>query len=111
MLLLLFSIAANYAFGLLIEKKKKAAYPHLFLVLGLIFNLGLIGFFKYGNFIAANINFFLIRPGISSINLEQIHLPLGISFFTFQAMSYSLKKIIPDRLHMILMKIKKHDIF
>jgi alginate O-acetyltransferase complex protein AlgI len=84
------SIVANYFFGLWIEKTKKqneniSRYP---LFIAIIFNIILLISFKYANFITDNINIFLEIFQINSINLNPIHLPLGISFFTFQAISY-----------------------
>ena len=75
----------NWLFGLGIhkyddnEKKKK-----LILVLSIICNLSLLGFFKYANFAIDNINA-IFNANINAINIS---LPIGISFFTFQAMSY-----------------------
>lgn len=78
------SILLNFAFALLIDKyrKNKAATKAL-LALTVAVNLGLLSIFKYLNFIIENLNFF-------GANLPQtnIALPIGISFFTFQAMSY-----------------------
>ncbi|MBM9547009.1 MBOAT family protein [Leptospira sp. 201903074] len=83
------SIALNFAFGLLVEFSKRKKFV---LGLGIIANLLLIIYFKYSNFFVSN---FLNRsfPGI--------HLPLGISFFTFQGISYLVdiyrKDIYADR--------------
>src|SRR5260370_40938191 len=56
------------------------------LIVSLAANLGLLGFFKYYNFFAGNIAYLLHRPaGAFSLSLI---LPLGISFHTFQSMSY-----------------------
>ena len=81
--LMLFSILMNWTFGLLIEKS--AAHKKLFLVLDIIGNLGLLGYFKYTNFILDTIRRLL--PS-ASVPVTHIALPIGISFFTFQAMSY-----------------------
>ncbi len=77
--LLLLSIVANYFFGLVIKKNPK---PIIFLAIA--FNLVLLGYFKYANFLIENLN------QIFSLQLEnkKIHLPIGISFFTFHAISY-----------------------
>lgn len=72
--LLLLSILGNYFFGLRIEKSKK------FIVPAVAFNLLLLGYFKYANFLVENLPF--------EITLKKIHLPIGISFFTFHAISY-----------------------
>ena len=83
LVLMLFSILMNWTFGLLIEKS--AAHKKLFLVLDIIGNLGLLGYFKYTNFILDTIRRLL--PS-ASVPVTHIALPIGISFFTFQAMSY-----------------------
>lgn len=81
-IVMIFSIFVNYVCGLLISKyadKKK-----LFLIIDIIFNLALLYVFKYLNFTIYNINqlFGNVVPQTSIV------LPIGISFFTFQAMSY-----------------------
>lgn len=81
--LMLISIVVNFALGLLMENggsiRKKGC-----LITAIIFNLGLLFFFKYFNFFIDIVN------GIfrSSIVVDRIALPIGISFFTFQIMSY-----------------------
>ncbi|PAV31295.1 membrane-bound O-acyltransferase family protein [Virgibacillus profundi] len=83
--LMLFSILINFIAGLLIGKyKRNISLKKLFLTLGIIGNLLILGFFKYANFLINNINSLLN----TSIEMESIPLPIGISFFTFQAMSY-----------------------
>jgi len=80
---ILFSIAINYALGgwLVSNDNGKSKF---FLVLGVAINLGLLGYFKYANFFVDNLN---ILVG-TSWHLEKIVLPLAISFFTFQQISY-----------------------
>ncbi|MGX4598566.1 MBOAT family O-acyltransferase [Faecalimicrobium sp. JNUCC 81] len=83
--LLIISIIANYIFGLKIDKyknndnKKKNT-----LIVAIIFNILFLGVFKYTNFITDNINTIFN----TAINIPIIPLPIGISFYTFQAMSY-----------------------
>ena len=78
--LLLISSLVNYILGRLISKINKK----LFLIIGLIFNFGLLFYFKYFNFFLSNINS-LFK---TNINLFSIVLPLGISFYTFKNASY-----------------------
>ena len=78
--LLLISSLVNYILGRIISKKNKK----LFLIIGLIFNFGLLFYFKYFNFFLSNINS-LFK---TNINLFSIVLPLGISFYTFKNASY-----------------------
>lgn len=81
--LMLLSILINYLFGLFIEGKqgkvKKAA-----LTTAILINLLLLGYFKYFNFIVDNIN----RIFRQDIQIPEIALPIGISFYTFQILSY-----------------------
>jgi len=84
---MLFSTFFDYTNGLLIEKyreNKKAAKAVL--LMSVIINLGILCFFKYGKFIVLNIN------SIAGINLPipDLPLPVGISFYTFQTMSYTI---------------------
>ncbi len=57
-----------------------------FLIISIITNLGLLGYFKYTNFFIDTIN----SSGITSFDTMDIFLPVGISFFTFQSMSYTI---------------------
>lgn len=79
-LLMLFSTFLNYAFALLISKKNKK----VFLISAVIANLVILCIFKYSGFFLTTLN------GIFGISLPvpDIPLPIGISFFTFQALSY-----------------------
>jgi D-alanyl-lipoteichoic acid acyltransferase DltB (MBOAT superfamily) len=85
-LLLLTLTAVDYAAGMLIERWQEPRQKKLLLVLSLTANLGFLGFFKYYNFLA------LMAARIVGIAPEfvvlKIILPLGISFHTFQSMSY-----------------------
>src|SRR5574344_192500 len=86
-LLMLFSCLLNYFVGILLEKYQLDKFKRkLILVLMIIINIGLLGFFKYADFLIETINnIFNI-----SIPLLNLGLPIGISFFTFQAMSYGI---------------------
>jgi alginate O-acetyltransferase complex protein AlgI len=61
-----------------------------FLIISIVFNLGLLSYFKYFNFGLENLNHILSFLGASTISYMNIVLPVGISFFTFQTMSYSI---------------------
>lgn len=78
--LLLISSLVNYILGRIISNKNKK----LFLIIGLIFNFGLLFYFKYFNFFLSNIN----NLFKTNINLYNIVLPLGISYYTFKNASY-----------------------
>ncbi|MDE6845896.1 MAG: MBOAT family protein [Lachnospiraceae bacterium] len=79
-LLMLLSIILNYCFGLLMN----TASRKLFLILDVFCNLAILSYFKYCNFLIDIVNS-VLRTNISD---REIALPIGISFFTFQAMSY-----------------------
>lgn len=76
------SILGNYILGLLVDKYREKG--KFILVLTCIFNLGILFVFKYLNFVIRNINNILEKD----FNTYNIVLPIGISFFTFQALSY-----------------------
>ncbi len=80
--LMLSSIALTYIFGILIDKYKK--HSKLFLVLSIVTSIGLLAYFKYFNFIIENINLWLTHK----IDFIYVALPIGISFYTFQMISY-----------------------
>jgi alginate O-acetyltransferase complex protein AlgI len=81
--LLLGSIFVNYQLGNWIAKSLQLQKKAL-IILGVILNLGLIAYFKYANFFVDSLN----TLGSISIDLQQVILPLAISFFTFQQISY-----------------------
>jgi len=84
LLLLLFSIALNYFGGRIIANSEDLTKRRLYLGVFVAINLVLLGYFKYFAFFLD-----LFTPlGLSSDLAENIYLPLGISFFTFQAISY-----------------------
>ncbi len=83
-LVMLASILANYIFGLLVAGKQEGTGQRVVLTLMVIANLSLLFVFKYLNFTIENLN--IIFRG--AIPQTHIILPIGISFFTFQAMSY-----------------------
>lgn len=90
-LILGFTIVIDYFAGIYIEgaegKKRKA-----FLVISLVANIGVLAVFKYYNFLNENLSFLLHGFGLTnSIPYLSILLPIGLSFHTFQAMSYTIE--------------------
>ena len=83
--LMLFSIAMNYVFGLGLGLSHKRLVQRVLMVLCLLLNMGLLAYFKYFNFLAEILNYVV---GNGRIGLREITLPIGISFYTFQALSY-----------------------
>ncbi len=90
-LILGFTILIDYVAGIYIEKSagKKRKF---FLVLSLVANIGVLAIFKYYNFLNSNLSFFLHNLGYHhSLPNLSILLPVGLSFHTFQAMSYTIE--------------------
>lgn len=88
-LIMLFSAAFDYANGLVIERlrhEKRPGAAKAVMINSVVINLGILGFFKYGNFIIDNLNAALNL----SIDPLDVALPLGISFYTFQTLSYTI---------------------
>jgi len=100
--LLLISILVNYFLGIKITDTKKEINKKRFLWLGLIFNIGILGFFKYFNFFYESfVNFVNLFNGDMEFSPLKILLPLGVSFFTFQMLGYIIdvykEEIEPSR--------------
>ena len=92
LLLLLLSIGVNYALGFVLTQahlSEKEKQGKLLLTVGILFNLGLIGYYKYSNFFIDTLNDALG----TSFYISQIILPLGISFYTFQQISYLIDSL------------------
>ncbi len=96
-LLLIFSSIVDYYIGEALYRSQKDLQRKILLWLSISANLGLLSYFKYTNFFIENINS-LTEAGFRSWN---IFLPIGISFYTFQTMSYSIdmyrRKLEPAR--------------
>lgn len=86
LLLLAAACLVNYAAGLLLEKYRDTKKGTAFLALSLVVNIGMLGAFKYTGFIVENLN---LLPFLD-IPVPKVHMPIGISFFTFQNISYTL---------------------
>ena len=84
--LMLFSTVVDYVNGRLIERcrgSRKAVFP---LIASVVINLGLLGFFKYADFLIETVN----TLAGTAFPLMELGLPIGISFYTFQTMSYTI---------------------
>jgi D-alanyl-lipoteichoic acid acyltransferase DltB (MBOAT superfamily) len=115
LLILIFVTVIDYTCGLLIYKSKGVAGKRFFVLLSIISNLGLLAYFKYTGFIISTINelfgtnlkVYDLLSSVSnsvlgtSFDISYIILPVGISFFTFQSLSYTIdvyrKKMEPVR--------------
>lgn len=85
--IMIFSILLDYSMGQIIEHNRgKKSICHLALAGSLIGNLGVLFFFKYIGFFTTNLNTLLG----TNLPLLELTLPLGISFYTFQTLSYTI---------------------
>mgnify|MGYP004604436119 FL=1 len=84
LIFMLLSIAQGYIFGILIEKYRGRKASKVFLILSVAFSLLLLGYCKYADFLISSFN---AVTGLS-VPLLKIALPIGISFYTFQILSY-----------------------
>ncbi len=82
--ILLLSCFINYMAAIMIDRSNKNSQRKLYLILAIIVDLGLLCYFKYTNFFITNINN-LLGVDIPFLN---VIMPIGISFFTFQTLSY-----------------------
>lgn len=100
--LILFSTIVDYAIGLRLSKQENQQKRKLLLWISIAVNLGFLGVFKYYNFfldnLVASFSFFGVKLGVQSL---KIILPVGISFYTFQTLSYTIdvynRKLSPTK--------------
>lgn len=85
-LLLLGSVLVNYVFGMLIGRSVK--HKKVFLISGLLYDFGALFIFKYTDFFIGNINALTGIFSVKPLPAANLLLPIGISFYTFQAASY-----------------------
>ncbi|MEP7278874.1 MAG: MBOAT family O-acyltransferase [Bacteroidota bacterium] len=91
-LILFFTIAIDYFAGIWIANESGRRRRKLLLLLSIVANVGVLAFFKYFNFLAVNINsLFGFIHVEEEVPLLKILLPIGLSFHTFQAMSYTIE--------------------
>ncbi len=90
-LLMAFSTVSTYAAGVLIEKSKRTLTKKLWVGLSFSVNIAILFFFKYFDFAIDNINALLSAGGFELVNPAfDVILPVGISFYTFQALGYTV---------------------
>lgn len=85
---MLLSITANYIFGLWVHRAHQDSDAKVQIGVAIAFNLLLLVIFKYTNFLVGNLNLVLDRAGLPPVSVGHVHLPIGISFFTFHCISY-----------------------
>jgi D-alanyl-lipoteichoic acid acyltransferase DltB (MBOAT superfamily) len=97
--LLLISTITDYIAGLKIEKSKSANNKRLFLIISICINVGILFFFKYYHFFSLSFQTILQEIGLlegasqefTGYHINEILIPVGISFYTFQTMSYTIE--------------------
>ncbi|MBE6572712.1 MAG: MBOAT family protein [Ruminococcaceae bacterium] len=97
--LILFTTVVSYLSGLVIEKTESVAKRKVWLAISIVASLAVLFFFKYYNFLAGGVSsIFSLFGGKADFTIEGLVLPVGISFYTFQTLSYSIdvyRKNIP----------------
>lgn len=89
--LIFVSTLTDYVTARAIEAAESPKRKRLYLILSLVLNLGILGFFKYFGFFTESLSALLTSAGLSApLPVLSIVLPVGISFYTFQTMSYSI---------------------
>jgi alginate O-acetyltransferase complex protein AlgI len=86
--LMLGSTLMNYALGLWVDKESETARGQWAVGVAVALNIGILVFFKYANFMVGNLNPLLAALNLGTIHPPPVRLPIGISFFTFHALSY-----------------------
>jgi len=89
-LMLASTIVDYFAAGAIGRAQARGKTGRPILLVSIVLNLGLLGFFKYADFGIRTINALGLHPGSTPIELLGIVLPVGISFYTFQSMSYTI---------------------
>ncbi len=101
--LLLFSSVVDFVSGARIARSEDTKTRRRWLIVSMISNLGLLGFFKYANFGIRSLSDLMLALGVRATHLHtlDIILPVGISFYTFQTMSYTIdvyrRQIEPEK--------------
>ena len=86
--LVVVSVLVNWVFGIAIGRSEEMIHRRRWLVWAIVVNIGTLAVFKYANFVVENLNGVLAALALAPITMAAIPLPLGISFFTFHAISY-----------------------
>ena len=89
---LIITSVIDFVVGLMLSREQRPSYRRLFLISSLVANLGLLGFFKYTPWLISSVNLGLAAVGIGAVlPALVVTLPPGISFYTFQTMSYTIE--------------------
>ena len=87
-LILLASTVANFYLVKAMHRAQRTAMKKLWCTLAILLSLGLLAYFKYANFFVENANALLASLGLGTMTWTKVLLPIGISFFTFQSITY-----------------------
>ena len=87
-LILLGSTMANFYLVKAMDKSQSRLYKKLFCAAAIVINMGLLAYFKYANFFVDNLNAMLSMAGARPLTFAKVLLPIGISFFSFQSVTY-----------------------
>lgn len=85
--LILASLIANF---FIVKQLGKSSNPKLFVALSVIINIGMLAYFKYANFFIGNVNYLIQQAGLQPVKWVDVALPIGISFFTFHSLTYTI---------------------
>ncbi|MCB0768872.1 MAG: MBOAT family protein [Flavobacteriales bacterium] len=99
-MVMLGSILLNYIMGLWLGAATAPTARKIAITVAVVSNLGLLAWFKYANFLFANLSVLLHDLGLEIPDLEPVQLPIGISFFTFQSLSYVIdvhRREVPEQ--------------
>jgi alginate O-acetyltransferase complex protein AlgI len=88
---------------------KTTLRKRILLITSLTMNLGMLAYFKYANFFIENVNRLLYKEGFETIEWTKIALPIGISFFTFQSLTYAVD--VYRNVHKPLDKLSNYMLF
>lgn len=92
-----------------LHKSEKVSTRKLLLATSIFMNVGLLAYFKYANFFMDNVNLILDSFGVQGKELASIALPIGISFYTFQTLTYSID--VYRRVHAPLHKVSDYMLY
>jgi len=88
--LMLLTVSSCYLLGILIEKASDNKIRKIYLVISIVLNIAILAYFKYANFIVDSYNEIAHLINGVSFSIKTIALPIGISFYTFQSLSYTI---------------------
>lgn len=102
--ILLGSSIVNFYLVEQLNKSQVEARRRLFLIASIVLNLIFLVYYKYANFLIDNINLVLASIGVSSVSWTKVIMPIGISFFTFQSLTYTID--VYRKVHAPLSKLR-----